>query len=159
MPQVCSIHSHEKYPQIEKQLRLGLISEFDAAQELSVSIDTIRKHLIDCRAIQEIEVEGNPYEKTMLITQQVLDRIIHALEIGEESYKGEKLSHLLRVATDTLTKLDKMGRTFVPISEKTMNEYRQDYEELLQFLSSAELSMESRNLIDEWLEAGEEEDS
>jgi len=140
MPNVCSIHGHEKYPQID------------------VSIDTIRKHLTDCRAVQEIEVEGNPYEKMMVITQRVLDRVLEALNMGEESYKGDSLSTLLRAATDTLTKLDKMGRTFIPISEKAMNAFRKDYEELLQFLSSAELSLESRNIINDWLLANEGEE-
>lgn len=159
MVRECSIHNHNDYPVIERQLTLGMISPAKAGQALGVSTDMIDYHRKHCATKSELVLDDmrgfDPYKKLLNIAQQLFVKAEEMLESGDLQHGSEKLTSIVTAATNAITKLHSMGRTFVPVSEKKLQAIQDEFNEIETWLASG-LCQECRVAFDKYLSRGEE---
>lgn len=155
----CSIHNHPDYPVIDRQLTLGMISSAKAAQSLGVGEDMIKYHMKQCTAEKEMVLDDtkgfDPYQKLLKLTQRLFERAEEMLDSGDLQHGSEKVTGIVTAATNAIQKLHAMGRTFVPVSEKQLQQIKDDYGEMENWLATG-LCMKCRIEFDKFLSRGEE---
>lgn len=160
MTRTCSIHNHTDYPVINRQLTLGMISPAKAGQALGVGEDMIKYHMKQCTGESEMLLDDtkgfDPYQKLLKLTQRLFTKAEEMLDAGDLQHGSEKVTGLIREATNAISKLHAMGRTFVPVSEKQLQLIKDDYQDLENWLYTG-LCMECRIAFDKFLSRGEEE--
>ena len=160
MVRSCSLHDHPDFVRVHKALINAEISEKDAARELNTSDSMVRYHISHCISTEEMiidDTELDPFQEMLGIARKMIKKASEMLDEERFSHEGEKLSSIVKAATDTLVKLHRMGRTFIPISEKIMEEYRKDYAQLVGWLTdSNNLCLDCRVSLDKHLEEHEQ---